>query len=664
MFSTRGKFISFTLLLLSLVNIVFAQNKSDAKEKEAIEDGIKILKNYFLEDNNWHVVQPEVGNNVNGLIHFIEDRHIDAILDDINKTRSTTGNYVLRLPENVEDSLSVSGYISAQELQQNIIKLESDYKSEVKIHEIMVPASVLTEAESKAKIIPEGKGIQLFTDSIYSFPDSLIIPEVIPDSVLNSPEQFNRLIQIDSFRKNFIEEKRQAYNDSIKIVYVNAVARQYRQDRYDEGLSFRKKRYKDLVRLSNYQILEDYNNQVVGQVNDSIDAVLQKLTAYADLMDTTRVNFVNLEGQRSSILLQNGNERFSRVWLKNEQNDSLGITLKNLDKNSVQMLMDDGVMFSRFKEKETKTFDFGSLKTTSRKFNGVSDRYEVETPWTFGGDGSLGFTQTNLENWQSGGESSLASLLVLKGTANYTRKDGNLKWENTLEIQNGWIKTGKADSLLQKNNDKFELTSRLGLSAFKKWYYSAELNFSTQLFNGYDYPKSDGDAPISAFMAPAKTYLKFGLDYKPNTNFSLLLSPLTIKNTFVGDTAKVDQTTYGVDEDRKSYWEPGLNVDLTYKRNIIPDLSYTTKYSMFVNYKFPFSSFDVDWENTFKYQANNHIAIQLILHFVYDDNVLFSVYDDDGEEIGEEKRLQIKEYFSIGFTYNINKDVRRIHRLR
>ena len=49
-------------------------------------------------------------------------------------------------------------------------------------------------------------------------------------------------------------------------------------------------------------------------------------------------------GESKDILLQNGNERYSRVWLKNEQNDSLRVMIKNTDKRSMQMLIDDGVV--------------------------------------------------------------------------------------------------------------------------------------------------------------------------------------------------------------------------------------------------------------------------------------------------------------------------------
>ncbi|WP_346858419.1 DUF3078 domain-containing protein [uncultured Draconibacterium sp.] len=665
MFVVRGKSILITFLFICLAPFVFGQTENEEEANQALESGIQILKNYFSESSNWHVIDSGVGKDVSGLINYLEDQPIDDIIKGLNNAKLMHGNYVLRLPENVEDSLSVPGYVSASMVKANIEKIGVDYRNEVKIHEIMVPASVIEQATNEVETIPPGKGIQLFSDSVYTFPRDLIIPEVIPDSVLNSPEQFNRLVRIDSIRNVYIENKRVAYNDSITASHVNSVVRDYRQKRYNEGLDFRIKRYKDNTKVSNYQILKEYNDNAIMQVNDSIEEVIDILTEYADFIDTTRIRFVNLTGDTEDILLQNGNERYSRVWLKNEQNDSLRVMVKNLDKRSVQMLIDDGVTFSRFKEKETKNFDFETLKGDYNKFSKVGKSYELETPWSIGGEGSIGFTQTYLENWKKGGKSALSTLIVLKGFANYSRSDNKLKWENSGELRSGWIRPGGEDEELQKNDDKFELTSRVGISAFKKWYYSSELNINTQLFRGYSYPKASHPEPFSAIMAPVQTYLKVGLDYKPNKDFSLFLSPLTLKNVYVRDTSLIDQTKYGVAETRKAFWEPGLNADIKFKTNFTKDISYETKYKMFINYQDPFKKFDINWENLFKMQLNSYIGMQFMVHFIYDDNILFPIYGEDGvTKIGEEPKLQIKEFFSIGFTYKINKQVMRTRRVR
>jgi hypothetical protein len=85
---------------------------------------------------------------------------------------------------------------------------------------------------------------------------------------------------------------------------------------------------------------------------------------------------------------------------------------------------------------------------------------------------------------------------------------------------------------------------------------------------------------------------------------------------------------------------------------------------MFINYKEPFQKFDINWENTFVMKLTNYINMRFLVHFIYDDNVLFPVYDENDVQIGEKAKLQIKEFFSVGFTYKINHNVQHSKRIR
>ena len=657
----RSIFIALVALLF--VKTSFAQdlNKND---RQVLDSGIEILRSYFLENENWQIADPQVKNDISGLIHHIEDAPLDSVLHNLNRSQQSDTIYVFRLPENVEDSLSVPGYIAAPEVRLGIEQIGIDLQKEVQENPVPVPQQVIDNARTMAPLIPENKGMVLFADSLYTLPDSLVIPEVIPDSVLNSPEQFRQLVRIDSLRIAFIEEKRLEYNDSVTKATIDKASADYRQRMFEQQLMFRTKRYQDEVTLNNYRVLRAYNDSVMVNVNDTIRAVIDVLTAYADFVDTMQINIINLNGEATDIVLQNGREHFSRLWLKNEQNDSLQVLVKSTDKRGMQMLINDGVTFQRFSERQTKDFDFESLKEDYSRFSDVGKAYEVETPWRIGGDGSVGFTQTYYENWKKGGESAISLLMILKGFANYESSDGKIKWDNNAEFRNGWLQPGGRGSELKKNDDKLEITSRFGLRALKKWYYSAEFNFNTQFFRGYNYPKSEHPDPISAFLAPAKTYFKVGMDYKPNPDFSLFLSPFSIKNVFVRDTTLIDQTKFGVEEGKKAFWEPGLNAEFKYKTNLTPDISWETKYKMFVNYKDPVRKLDIDWENNLRMRLTTYIDLKMMLHLIYDDDVLFPVYNDAGDKVGEKAKLQIKEFITVGFSYSINKKVMRTKRIR
>jgi len=634
-----------------------------SEDEKVLENGIHILRNYFLEDHNWHLTNSDVHSNITGLINFLEDAPIDSILKNLNNAGQRDSIFVYRLPENVKDSLQVPGYISSALVQRNIEKIAADYSEEVSKNPISVPDRVINEAKQQAPVVAEGKGLQLFADSVYSFPKELTMPEVIPDSILNSPEQFKKLVAIDSLRNVYVEQKRIDYNDSVTNAFVNRKVTDYRIRMFEEQLRFRVKRYNDEVTLNNYEVLKEHNNREIAMVNDSIRAVLNVLTAYANYIDTTNISMLNLNGEKSNIILQNDRERFTRVWLKNEQKDSLQLLVKSTGKREMQFLINDGVTFTRFSERQTKNFDFETLKTDHSKFTKLGNSYELQTPWIIGGDGNAGFTQTYFDNWKKGGQSALSILLVLKGFANYGSADGKKKWENSVEIRNGWMKPGGGEEL-RKNDDKFELTSRFGLSAYKKWFYSTELNFNTQFFRGYKYPKASNPDPISAFLGPSKTVFKIGMDYKPSNQFSMLLSPISLKNVYVRDTSLIDQTKYGIKANKKAFWEVGLNADLKMNKKITNDISWSMKYKMFINYRDPFNNLDIDLENQVQVKLNTYMNMTVMLHTIYDDNVLFPIYNDAGEKVGEKAKLQLEEFITLGFTYKINKKVMRTKRVR
>ncbi len=661
----KVEFLSVFIILVSMISTTYAQQSLSEKDDELLENGINILKKYFVDDENWFPSNPKLGQDVKGLVHFIEDEPIDSILLSIDTfTRDSSFWFVNRLPEYVSDSLSVPGYYPQKMIQTELELIGIRLQREFQNREINLPPEQLTKISEKINLIGPGNGMALFTDSVYLMPKSLVIPDIILDSMLENDSNFDRLMQIDSLRAQYVEQKRVAYNDSLLSYSRDSALTQYRQELFEAEYNKQKNQLIDSVKLNNYSVLKNYNDSVMMAVNDSIFIVIKALAQYADFIDTTRIKIQNLFNDEYSIGLSNENYNYNHIWLKNEQNDSLRLLVKNLDKRTLQFTLDDGVTFSSFRPKVTREFDFSSLSQVSTDLTGVGKQYEVLTPWTLTGDGNIGFTQTYLSNWKKGGQSALSLLMVLKGAANYSRADGKIKWENSGEIRNGWIYLGGEGAELQKNDDKFEVTSRFGVSAFKKWYYTAELNFETQFFKGYKYPKNDNPDPISSFMAPAKTFFKLGLDYKPNKELSLLLSPLTVKNVFVKDTSLIDQTKFGIDANRKSFWEPGLNADIHFKKEIVKDVVYETKYKMFINYQKPFQKFDVNWENLMEMKFNDHINVRFMLHMIYDDDILFPIENDLGEKIGEKPKLQVKQFISVGFSYTLSHKIMKTRRVK
>jgi hypothetical protein len=293
------------LLLLSVVTLfsfqVTGQSSENEDDKQTLEMGIQILKRYFYEDNQWYITKPSVAKDVKGLINFIEDEPIDTVISNIFKSFSQDQTYVFRLPENVEDSLTVPGFYPFPQVQQRIANINKELEKEFENRQVQVPASLLTNLEEKLNLIPAGKGMQLFTQSVYTMPADLQIPEVIPDSVLNSAEEFRKLVRLDSIRTVYVEQKRINYNDSITAVYVDSLNNVYGRRAYQEELGYQIKRFSDSVKVNNYNVLREYNEAVVNSVNDSISLVLETLAQYADFIDSTRITMYNLSGNSTEI---------------------------------------------------------------------------------------------------------------------------------------------------------------------------------------------------------------------------------------------------------------------------------------------------------------------------------------------------------------------------
>jgi len=262
--------------------------------------------------------------------------------------------------------------------------------------------------------------------------------------------------------------------------------------------------------------------------------------------------------------------------------------------------------------------------------------------WKKGGVISLNMSQVALNNWAAGGDNSFSGAGFFDGYANLARK--NYTWDNTLSLGYGLQKQNDDDWF--KNNDKLEFSSKYGQLAVNKWYYSALIDFKTQFTEGF---KNSGDeVHISNFFAPAYLNLAIGMDYKPNENFSVMISPLSGKMTFVADTALSNKGAFGVEEGEKLRSEFGAFVKVAYKVELMENIHYSTKLNLFSNYLNNPQNVDVNWDNLVTFKINKYFNASFMFNIIYDDDIHFPL--DDGRE---EAKLQWKEMFGLGFTYNL-----------
>lgn len=666
------KFSAILFLLLFVPTLfVQAQEENEVGYTDSLDHNLLILKRYLSEGSDWQFINPLIEKRLSGLIDFIENEPIDTIIQYFRNARNQEEvTFIYRLPENYPDSLALPGYANADYLRARVTSIRRQVEREYTGRPINVPGELLNNMEREVVFIPEGEGMRLFADSIFVMPDSLRMLDAIPDDMVQSPEDFRRILRLEEQRKQYVEAKRIEYNDSLEEAYKTRIAQRYRLQLIDQQVAAQYGKLADSVRVNNFQVLKFHNDQAVAAVNDSLKQALAWVAGFADLIDNSTVNLVNLTDDASPLVLSNAGNFFTRVWLKNRQNDSISVLVQNIDKASMRLVIEDGYTFSRFRQQAVKDFDFASLNKPSVNLDKVSSRYQAVTPWTLGGDGNVGFTQTYLSNWKKGGSSAMSILFVARTYANYSLD--KIRWENSAELRNGWVKLpgeGDEKNPIQKNDDKLKLTSRFGLSAIKKWYYSTEVDFETQFFNGYKYPNTDD--PISAFMAPARLMFKVGLDYKPSKDFSLFVSPLTSKTVLVQDTMKIDQTNFGIPRGKRAHWEPGLHTDLKFKKDFAGNITFETKYRMFINYLEPRDRFEMEWENLLSVQLNDFISLRAMFHTIYDTKILFDKTDKEGNPVLDgngnkirEPKLQLREFVTIGFSYKINRRVVRAREIR
>jgi hypothetical protein len=213
-----------------------------------------------------------------------------------------------------------------------------------------------------------------------------------------------------------------------------------------------------------------------------------------------------------------------------------------------------------------------------------------------------------------------------------------------------------------KNDDRLELTTKLGKKASKNWFYTALITPSTQFQPGYN---SELDTiPISEFFAPGYVVASLGFDYNPSSKLSVFIGPVTSKNTFVLNQDLANQGAFGVeagvfDDLLGVYTTPGkrhrsetggyMRIVFNEPR-IMKNIGIQSKLELFSNYLYNPENIDVDFENTITIKVNEYISTNLILHFLYDDDIQIAL-DPEGLRTGP--RLQFKEVLGVGLSINI-----------
>mgnify|MGYP002623836064 CR=1 FL=1 len=260
--------------------------------------------------------------------------------------------------------------------------------------------------------------------------------------------------------------------------------------------------------------------------------------------------------------------------------------------------------------------------------------------WTYKGDYSLQFMQNYVSgNWYKGGESNYAMMGSATMEANYNNKQ-KVKWDNKLEMKLG-LQNNRTDSIhkLLSTEDVIRLTSKLGLQASKKWYYTLQVVGETKFMHAY---KSNDPVLYADFFAPFNLNISLGMDYnvdwlnhKLKGTFHLAPIAYNMKYTRLLELSE----RLGIGDGKHALHDYGsqLTADLTWE---ISDLiKLKSRMYAYTTYK----RVEFEWENTFQFQFSKWISAQLFVYPRFDDSVTRD---------GHHGYWQFKEFSSLGFTYS------------
>lgn len=319
----------------------------------------------------------------------------------------------------------------------------------------------------------------------------------------------------------------------------------------------------------------------------------------------------------------------------------------------------------------------------------VSAQEATPSPWSCSGVLGLNASATGFVNWAAGGNNNVTGVAFGKVRLLYSAN--NISWDTNLDMEYGLSYIDQEYDPFQKSSDKLNFNTKLGWQFHKAWYLTAAAGFKSQFAYGRAYGGTDADDPIiSKFLSPSYTDISVGIDWKPNSIFSIYLSPVAgqITTAYVGDAVeaanpglrqqmqdKYATWTYSkqvnadgtYDKIYKNYKaELGLtlkgSINYTYKDfKIITSVALFTPYAWdktemfdaekkFIGYRDNnrrFGNFDVDWDAALSYQFLKCLNVTLSTSLKYYNGVKIA----NAEGILAE-RVQFKGTLGLGVGYS------------
>lgn len=300
-------------------------------------------------------------------------------------------------------------------------------------------------------------------------------------------------------------------------------------------------------------------------------------------------------------------------------------------------------LFAQEDEVVTKTEVTDVVKATAKTTDDLRKvQLDSAKNWKINGAIGTNSSVTMLTNWAAGGSNSAS--LIGYGNIRIIYQKNKLAWETFFDTEFGYTYLDKSQYSWRKSNDKLNFSSKLGYSVGKNLFVTAMGAFRTQYAEGYDYPNDSTKNYISNFLSPSYTDLSVGMDWKPNSIFSIYLSPAAGRITTATDSTL--RAKYGVDPAKSFKAEFGamLKGEVNYQYKDFKVLSALT---LFTPYSKKFGNVDIDWDLSISYQLMKVLSVSLGTTMKYYDAIKF----DTGDGKGVTQHVQFKTMIGLGIGY-------------
>ena len=271
--------------------------------------------------------------------------------------------------------------------------------------------------------------------------------------------------------------------------------------------------------------------------------------------------------------------------------------------------------------------------------------------WQRSFNGGINFNQASFSNWSGGGVNSVALGAVIAARALY-EKD-KTSWDNTADLQLGYV-TQLGNT--RKAADQIILISVLGWKIAPRWDFFLSATFNTFFAPGYRYDKLPAEQTrlrVSTFFAPAQLTLSAGVAYKPNDWFSVRISPLSPRFTFLADqrvrvrqladgtyVPDPSQAAYGVAPGKSSLTEwLAFQLQTVLNRNLTETIAINARYQLFTEYA-RLSNINHRLDLILTAKASRYISTTFGLIALYNKDFSSS--------------LQIQQTLALGLSYNVS----------